>query len=853
MISGTLSMLRRTTLRARNGVHLFHSLALQLETTNHDHESPEVSLAETNRLLFSYSRSNLNLQVLNLFLDNHRQGKPVDALTLSCVVKSCGYLSDWILGRQLHCCCIKLGCAADVSVGTALIDMYMKCDCVGDARKVFDFMPERNVVSWTSLITGYTQSGLPDVVVDLFARMQVEGVWPNSYTFASVLTSVAARGAVDEGKQAHAQLIKFGNQSTVFVCNSLMNMYSKCGCVDDANAVFESVENKDVVSWNSMIAGLVLNGSDLEALKLFCRMKLAGLKPTQLTFVTVIKLCAKLKDLILSQQLHCCVVKDGFALDVNILTALMVVYSKCGKMDDAFELFYAMSGARNVVSWTAMICAFIQNGDLHRAAVLFSQMMSGDVRPNEFTFSTILSASPIISPPQIHAQVIKTNYHNVSSVGTALLAAYAKLGSTQNALSVFRDIDMKDIVAWSAMMFAFAQAGDSEGAAKLYSEMNLNKVKPNEFTLSSVIDACASPAASVEQGKQFHGIIIKFRYQDAICVSSALVTMYAKKGSIENAQKVFERQSIRDLVSWNSIISGYAQHGYGHKALEIFKEMEAQGLKMDSVTFLGVIVACMHTGLVEEGNKYFDTMVKDHGINPTMEHYACMVDLYSRSGKLEEALNFIEGMPFRAGPMIWRTLLGACRVHKNVELGKFAAEQLMSLEPQDSAAYVLLSNIYALTGKWDERAKIRKLMNERKVKKEAGRSWIQIKNKVHSFLAADRSHPLSESIYEKLKEMTKRLKDEGYCADTDLVLHEVEEEHKETMLSRHSERLAIAFGLISTPQGTPLQIVKNLRVCTDCHTAIKMISKLEERGIVVRDSNRFHHFKDGSCSCGDYW
>ncbi|KAJ0972682.1 hypothetical protein J5N97_020641 [Dioscorea zingiberensis] len=848
-------MLRRRTtltLRATTVSHL-HSLALQLETTNDDHESPELSLAETNRLLFAYSRSNLNLLVLNLFLETYRQGKPVDDLTLSCVVKSCGCLSDWILGRQLHSCCIKCGWGAGVSVGTALIDMYMKCDFVEDARKVFDFMPDRNVVSWTSLITGYTQSGLQDVVMDLFTRMQMESVWPNQFTFASVLSSVAARGVVYEGKQAHAQIIKFGHQSTVFVSNSLMNMYFKCGLVEDALRVFDSMENKDAVSWNSMIAGMVLNGSDFDALKLFCGMKLSDLKPTQLTFVTVIKLCANLKDLILAQQLHCCVVKDGLELDVNISTALLVVYSKCGKMSDAFELFSAMSGARNVVSWTAMIGGYIQNGELHRAAVLFSQMMGGGVRPNDFTFSTILTASPSISPAQIHAQVIKTNYHNVSSVGTALLAAYAKLGSTQEALSVFGDIDVKDIVAWSAMMFGYAQAGDSEGAAKLYSEMNMKEVRPNEFTLSSVIDACASPAASVEQGKQFHGIVIKFRYQGSICVSSALVTMYAKKGSIENAQKVFERQSIRDLVSWNSIVSGYAQHGYGHKALEIFKEMEAHDLEMDGVTFLGVIVACMHAGLVEEGQKYFDSMIRDHRINPTMEHYACLVDLYSRAGKLEDALNFIKGMPFPAGPTIWRTLLGACRVHKNVELGKLAAEQLMSLEPQDSAAYVLLSNIYASTGKWEERAKVRKLMDERNVKKEAGRSWIQIKNKVHSFLASDRSHPLSESIYEKLKEVTMRLKDEGYCADTDLVLHEVEEEYKEAMLSQHSERLAIAFGLISTPQETPLQIVKNLRVCADCHTAIKMISKLERRNIVVRDSNRFHHFKDGSCSCGDYW
>ncbi|XP_077235815.1 pentatricopeptide repeat-containing protein At2g27610-like [Tasmannia lanceolata] len=816
-------------------------------------KSSQPDLSAYNNLLFDYSRNNLNLEALSLFSETHRSDISVDGSTFSSILKVCGCLSDRILGKQIHCHCIKYGWETDTSVGTSLVDMYMKCDNIQDGEKVFDKMPERNVVSWTSLFSGYTRNGLSELVLELFFKMQMEGVKPNPFTFASVLSACAAQGTVEKGIQAHGQVIKFGFDSTVFVCNSLMNMYSKSGLIRDAITMFESMENRDAVSWNTMITGFVSNGFDLEGLEVFYRMRAAGMTLTQLIFATVIKLCANLRELNFARQLHCYVMKNGFEFDINIRTALMVAYSKCDEMDYAFDLFSTMSRAQNVVSWTAMIGGYLQNGATEKAAVLFCQMCRENVRPNDFTYSTILTATPTISPFQIHAQVIKTNYETSASVGTALLVAYVNLGNTNEASSVFRLINEKDIVAWSAMLAGYAQIGDSEGAVTLFCEILKGGVKPNEFTFSSVINACSSPMAAVGQGKQLHGSSIKYGFENAICVGSALVTMYAKRGSIESAHKVFGRQIERDLVAWNSMVSGYAQHGYGKKALEIFGEMQRQGLEMDGISFIGVISACTHAGLVDEGRRYFDSMTKDHHINPTMEHYACMVDLYSRAGKLKETMDLINGMPFQAGATVWRTLLGACRVHLNLELGKLAADKLISLEPHDSAAYVLLSNIYAAAGKWEERAKVRKSMDDRKVKKEAGYSWIEVKNKTHSFLACDRSHPLSDRIFIKLEDLSSQLKDAGYRPDTNFVLHDVEEEHKEAILSQHSERLAIAFGLITTPVGTPLQIVKNLRVCGDCHTVIKLLSKIEGRDIVVRDSNRFHHFKGGSCSCGDYW
>ncbi|KAI8524312.1 hypothetical protein RHMOL_Rhmol13G0140700 [Rhododendron molle] len=816
-------------------------------------EIPQRILSDNNHLLFEYSRNNLNVDALNLFVRNHSLGFSFDGSSLSCILKVCGCLFDQYVGRQVHCRCIKSGFVEDVSVGTSLADLYMKTSNVVDGEKIFNEMPEKNVVSWTSLLSGYSRNGLVDQAIETFFHMQAEGIKPNPLTFATVLGALADDGAVKKGIQVHCMVIKNGFEATTFVSNSLINMYSKSGMVRDARAVFDSTENRDAVSWNGMIAGFVSNGLDMEALQVFYQMRLAGVKLTQMIFGTILKLCATLKELGFARQLHSRVVKDGFDSDLTTRTALMVVYSKSSGMDDALRLFYTMRGVWNVVSWTAMISGYLQNGGVEQAVNLFCQMRREGVRPNHFTYSTALTAHPTASLFQIHAQVIKTNYEKSPSVGTALLDAYIKIGHTSEAAKVFVLIEEKDIVAWSAMLGGYAQLGDTEGAVKVFLQLAKDGVRPNEFTFCSVVNACANPIAAVEQGKQFHASSIKSGYNNALCVSSALVTMYAKRGNIVSANEIFKRQRERDLVSWNSMISGYAQHGYGKKALQVFEEMRFRKMEMDGVTFIGVISACTHAGLVVEGERYFNMMVKDHFINPTMEHYSCMVDLYSRAGMLGKAMDLINTMPFPAGATIWRTLLAACRVHLNVDLGKLAAENLISLQPLDSAAYVLLSNVYAAAGNWKERAKVRKLMDERKVKKEAGYSWIEVKNKTYSFLAGDHSHPLSDQIYLKLEELGIRLKDAGYLPDTNYVLHDVEEEHKEAILSQHSERLAIAFGLIATHSGTPIQIVKNLRVCGDCHTVIKLISLIEVREIIVRDSNRFHHFKGGLCSCGDYW
>ncbi|KAJ1390243.1 Tetratricopeptide-like helical domain superfamily [Sesbania bispinosa] len=487
-------------------------------------QTPLRGLKEYNQLLFRFSRNDQTQEALHLFVSLSRSGLPPDEFTMSCILKICAGSFDGMLSRQVHCQCVKSGLVQHVSVGTSLVDMYMKTEAVRDGRRVFDEMGDRNVVSWTSLLAGYSWNGLNDDVWELFCQMHVEGYMLNQYTVSTVIAALAKEGEVAIGMQIHALVVKHGFEEVTPVCNSLINLYSRSGMLRDARAIFDNMEeNKDSASWNSMIAGHVTNGQDLEAFKTFNNMQLAGAKPTYMTFASVIKSCARLKELGLVRLLHCKALKSGFSTHQSVITALMVALSKCKEMDGAFSLFSSMHGGQNVVTWTAMISGYLQNGGTDQAVNLFSQMRREGVKPNHFTYSAILTVQHAVFISEVHAEVIKTNYERSSSVGTALLDAYVKIGNINDAVKVFELIEMKDTIAWSAMLAGYAQTGETEEAAKIFCQLTKEGIKPNEFTFSSIINACAAPTAAVEQGKQFHACAIKMRFNNALCACNSVI------------------------------------------------------------------------------------------------------------------------------------------------------------------------------------------------------------------------------------------------------------------------------------------------------------------------------------------
>ncbi|GLT66510.1 hypothetical protein SLA2020_388700 [Shorea laevis] len=402
------------------------------------------------------------------------------------------------------------------------------------------------------------------------------------------------------------------------------------------------------------------------------------------------------------------------------------------------------------------------------------------------------------------------------------------------------------------MISGCVENGDEDRALSIYHRMRLSGVQPDEYTFATLVKA-SSCLTALEQGRQIHANVIKLDYGSDPFVGTSLIDMYAKCGNIGDAYLLFQKANTRNIALWNAMLVGLAQHGNAKEVLNLFKVMESNGIEPDKVTFVGVLSACSHSGLISEAYKYFDSMTKKYGVKPEIEHYSCLVDALGRAGHVQEAENLIVSMPFEASASMYKALLGACRVQGDTETGKRVTAQLLALEPSDSAAYVLLSNICAAAKQWDDVTDARKMMERKKVKKDPGFSWIDVKNKVHLFVVDDKSHPQTDLIYDKVEDLINRIRKEGYVPDTDFVLLDVEEEEKEHALYHHSEKLAIAFGLISTPPSSTIRVIKNLRVCGDCHSAIKYISKVSQREIVLRDANRFHLFRDGICSCGDYW
>jgi pentatricopeptide repeat protein len=814
---------------------------------------PEVF--EWNLMLRGYAANGLLKDALDLYYQMQWAGITPNTYTFNFVLKACAGLSAFQQGRLSHEQVIRNGLELDIFVGNALVDMYAKCGSIDSARRFFDRMSVRDVVSWTAMIAGYAQSGHPNEAWMLFNEMQLSDSRPNSVTVASVLPVCADLGALREGKGIHSYVLRNGFESDVVVMTALVDMYAKCGSLDFSRKLFDKIPKRNVLSWSAMIAGYSQNGQGIKALELFNQMQRSGAKPNSATMVSLLSACASLLTLHQGLWIHCYIIKHEFEWDVVLATALIDMYATCGVLEVARRLFDKMS-ERNVVSWNAMISGYTQNGYFKEALTLFNRMQKGDIKPNTVTLVSVLPAYTNLGDlgqvQWIHNYIMQSGFELDVSLQNSLVAMYAKCGSVDVSRHLFNQMSKRSAVSWNAMISGYTQSGHADEALALFYQMLLTVMKPDAVTMASVLPSFAHLAA-LQQGKWIHGYIIRCGFESDIVVATALVDMYAKCGSIDNARQLFDEISDKNVVSWNTMIAAYGMHGYGEEALALFDVMQPEGMQPDHITFICVLSACSHAGLVDEGWQYFDCMSRDYGITPRVDHYACIVDLLGRAGHLDEAEDFIRKMPFEPGASAWGALLAACKMHSNIELGERAAQYLFDLEPHNVGYYILLSNIYAAVGRWDGVAKMRTMIKDKGLKKTPGWSLIEVNNTVHAFLAEDRSHSQSEEIYATLETLARQMEEAGYVPNINSVLHDVEVAAKEDMLYTHSERLAIAFGLISTSPGTPIRITKNLRVCDDCHTATKFISKIASREIIVRDAKRFHHFKDGFCSCKDYW
>ncbi|MQL82378.1 hypothetical protein Taro_014860, partial [Colocasia esculenta] len=435
-----------------------------------------------------------------------------------------------------------------------------------------------------------------------------------------------------------------------------------------------------------------------------------------------------------------------------------------------------------------------------------------------------------------------------------MISGYVKVGDVGSARKLFDKMPARNVITWSAMVAGHVQCGEARDGLALFSRMQAEGFQPNEGTLVSVLSACAQVGA-LEQGKWVHGYLQSKGIGTNVFLGTSLIDMYAKCGEVELALEVFNGMNEKNLLSWTTMIKGLATHGRGIEALHLFSEMEKSGILPDDIAFIGALCACSHAGLVEKGRHIFDSMSKVYGINPKIEHYGCLVDVLARNGRLEEAMGIVQSMPMRPDGYIWTAIMAGCRFHGNVRLAELVVKRLIQLEPNNGGVYVQLANIYAASGRHKDARDVWALMKRKGVEKTPGCSSVEMGGLVHQFIVGDMSHPQMDAILAKWEEIEGLIKLEGYVPDHKEVLLEVEEEEKDNMLARHSEKLAIAFALLDTGYGAaePIRILKNLRVCSDCHHVTKLVSKVYSREIVVRDRTRFHRFRDGSCSCKDYW
>ncbi|KAI9083243.1 hypothetical protein K1719_034775 [Acacia pycnantha] len=632
--------------------------------------------------------------------------------------------------KQIHSYTIKTGLYNTPLAQIKLIQ-FCAVSPFGDlsyALSLFQSIEKPSLIMWNTIIRGHWLSSSPILSIQVYARMMNSGVEPNSYTFPFLLKSCAKIKAICEGKQVHAHILKLGFASDAHVHTSLITMYARIGDLDNARLIFDSNIVHDVVSFTALISGYLLEGY----------------------------------------------------------------------VDDARRLFNEIP-VKDVVSWNAMIAGYAQSDRFEEALSCFREMLKANVSPNQSTLVTSLSCCAQSGSLEMGKWISSwIKEHGLSSnlqLTNALIDMYSKCGEIDTARELFDGIVGRDVISWNVMIGGYSHMNLYKEALSLFHLMLISNIKPNDVTFLAILPACTHLGA-LDLGKWIHAYIDKnFKNTSSVSLQTSLIDMYAKCGCIEMAEQVFKSMNYTTVASWNAMISGLAMHGHAEKALTLFSKMANEELQPDDITFVGVLSACSQGGLVDLG----------------------------------------------------------CQVHGHIELGEYVADHLFKLEPENTGAYVLLSNIYAAAGRWDDVARIRTRLNDRGMKKVPGCTSIEIDSFVHEFLVGDKSHPQSENIYEMLNAIDKLLDASGFVPDTSEVLYDMDEEWKEGALSQHSEKLAIAFGLISTKPGTTIRIVKNLRVCGNCHSATKLISKIFNREIIARDRNRFHHFKDGVCSCNDYW
>ncbi|KAJ9182355.1 hypothetical protein P3X46_006358 [Hevea brasiliensis] len=580
-----------------------------------------------------------------------------------------------------------------------------------------------------------------------------------------------AHSSLDLTHQCHARILSLGFSQNPFLATKLISAYAACGFPTESQLVFNSLEQKSVYLWNSLINGYVKNQKYGEAFRLFYQMCCCGVLLDDYTLATLCKVCSEIGDLKAGKLIHGKSVVIGFVLDIIVANSLMFMYCKCGEFRECLKLFGEMP-ERNATSWNVVIAGYADSGDRNftkEIIELVKDMQIEGFKLDGFTVSSLLllcnnDNGKMDYGRELHGFIVRNELGwgflgSDIHLGCCLIDMYSRNNKVDSGKRVFDRMKRRNVYVWTAMINGYVQNGAMEEALVLFHEMQVKDgVEPNRVSLLSVLPTCGL-LADFTSGKQIHGYAIRKKLNHDLSLCNALIDMYSKCGNLNYARRVFEDRSFcRDVISWSSLISGYGLHGMGKEAVFLYDRMLQKGNKPDMITVVGALSACGRSGLVDEGLRIYNSAISEYGIGPTAEICACLVDMLGRSGRLEMALDFIKTMPVEPGPSVWGALVSASILHGNLEMQDLAYKFLIQLEPENPSNYVSLSNIHASCRRWHIVAKVRTIMKERGLRKTPGCSWISISSTTHCFYAADKAHPCSNSIYEILDGLISLMK-----------------------------------------------------------------------------------------------
>lgn len=792
---------------------------------------------------------------LRLYDCMREEGLEPDTYTFVSLLRACGNLADIQQGKRVHAEALKYGCASDMFVGTCLVDMYGKCGSIPNAQKVFNGLSQPDVVAWTAMLAAFAQQNRGEDVLQLYEQMRQEGVSPDIRIYVLVLQACGMIAVEEEdfekghssaikslarGKVVHADTRRKGYDSDAFIGSSLVCLYAKCGSIRDAQHVFDALLYRDVVAWTSMLAAYTQKGQAEEALHLYGQMCDRSITVNDRTYVSVLQACSilaeeeeetlvdgqptKVWSLDKGKKIHAEAWKKGYDFDVFVGNTLICMYGKCGSIVDAEGAFGQLL-KRDVVSWTAMIAAYTLSGQPENALQTYEQMRVEGLTPNGVTLVSLLQACSLLADKEekleldgqsimvkslekgkaLHADAERNGWVSNLAVGNTIVSMYGKCGSIVDAQHVFDRLSHQGVVSWTALVAAYARQGHEENALQLYRQMQEKGVSPNEITAMCILQACSN-AGGLDLCRKIHHTLISSRTELSLLFATALIHAYGRCSSMVEARSVFNSLSQPDVVTWTALIAGYARQGDYNASFACFKEMGSMGLKPNGVTFLSLLSACSHAGLLDEGVQCFTSMIGEHRISPQVEHYASMVDILGRAGHFTEVQDLLRTMPMQPNLSIWISLLGACRKHCKVALGEEAFHCAVDLNPKHAPAYVLMWNIYADAGLWGRANKV----NERRLNlgawRKPGESWVEYEQQLHSFAVEDWQHPEHNQVYALLGRVGMQLIKGEFVPKTHRGVADFEELEVESSCW-DSGHPAVPFHLHYTPHEMPLCMV----------------------------------------------